>query len=68
MKFIIKRSSFGFNGHKGIVTKILGDNLFEVMLNYGTTYNYDTSCLEKTGKSYSELANILNHLKETDEK
>ena len=60
---IIKRSSFGFNGHKGVVTKILGDNLFEVMLNYGTIYNYDTSSLEKTDKSYSEFSNILEQLR-----
>lgn len=64
---IIKKSSYGYAGCKGVVTNILRYDLVEVMVNYGTVYNYDTETIQKTGKSYPELANILNQLKATKE-
>lgn len=65
---IIKKSDYGFTGLKGIVVNVRSVNEVEVMLKPGATYYYDTANIKRTGKSYPELANILEQLKATDEK
>lgn len=63
---IIKRSSLGFEGTKGIVINTNPsefNGLIEVLINYATSHHYKPENLEKTGKSYPELANILEQLK-----
>ena len=65
---IIKKSSYGYAGHKGIVVDVQCTDEVQVLLKPGVTYYYDTAKIKRTGKSYPELANILNQLKEIDEK
>lgn len=63
---IIKRSSLGFEGTKGIVINTNPsefNGLIEVLINYATSHHYKPENLEKTGKSYPELGNILDQLK-----
>lgn len=60
---IIKRSSLGFEGTKGIVINTNPsefNGLIEVLINYATSRHYKPENLEKTGKSYPELGNILD--------
>lgn len=60
---IIKKSDYGYTGHKGVVVQLVDSSTVSVMFDYHNSHWYHIDNLEKTGKSYPELGNILDQLK-----